>query len=92
MVMMVFCLALSGLKPASYIAMRDAARELGFLRTGSPSDTLMLEVCRSRTAVGGHPRDWIPLITRDLGDHGFGRGHNDGIAKLVKARVQQYLG
>lgn len=92
MTMLVFSLALSGQKPTSYVAMRDAARELGLLRTGGPSETLMLEVCRSKIAVGGHPKDWIPLVTKGLGDHGFGSGHSHGIAKLVKAKVQQYLG
>ena len=76
--MLIFSLTLSGLKPASYIALRDAARELGLMRTGSPSDQLILETCMSKVALGGHPADWIPLITKGLGDRGFGPAHSPG--------------
>ena len=90
--MLIFSLAVTGLKPVSYVALRDAARELGLMRTGSPSDQLILETCRSKVALTGHPVDWIPLVTRGLGDRGFGPTHGTGIFRMVKEKVQQYLG
>ena len=91
MSMLVFCLAVTGLKPVSYVALRDAGREMGLLRNGSPTDRLILETCRHKVALTGHPRDWIQLVTGGLGDRGFGPAHCAGLFGTVKEKVQKYL-
>ena len=89
--MLVFSLAVTGLKPISYVALRDASRELGLMRNSSPTDRLILETCRQKVAITGHPKDWIPLVTGGLGDRGFGPAHCAGLFGAVKEKVQKYL-
>ena len=89
--MLVFSLAVTGLKPISYVALRDASRELGLMRNSSPTDRLILETCRQKVAITGHPKDWIPLATGGLGDRGFRPAHCAGLFKIVKEKVQKYL-
>ena len=89
--MLVFSLAVTGLKPASYVALRDATREMGLLRNSGPTDRLILETCRHKTALTGHPRDWIQLVTGGLGDRGFSPAHCDDLFGAVKEKVQKYL-